>query len=263
MLPGVSDALNALLVAEAGFGAAFVSGFAVAGSLLGEPDVGLLNQTEVADVARRVCAAAPELAVVVDADTGYGDERSVQRTVQLWEQAGAAGMFLEDQVWPKRCGHMAGKAVVETAEWLAKLEAALESRTHLHVTARTDARAVYGLDAALERAGAAAALGVDAIFVEAPEDRGELETIAEELSGFGGTLVANMVEFGRSPLLSTAELGEMGFDLVISPLTTLLSATAAMRSALGELAREGTTRGHLHHMTSFDDFTAIVGLDHH
>jgi 2-methylisocitrate lyase-like PEP mutase family enzyme len=261
MLPGVADPLGALLVAEAGFDAAFVSGFAVAGTMLGEPDVGLLTQTEVADVARRVCAAVPQIAVVVDADTGYGDERTVRRTTRLWEQAGAAGLFLEDQVWPKRCGHMAGKAVIDTDDWLAKLSAAMQARTHLHVTARTDARSVEGLDPALERARAAADLGVDAIFVEAPESIAELEQIADALSGFGGSLVANMVEFGRTPLLSAAELSEIGFSIVISPVTALLAATKAIRGALSELRRTGTSRDRLGELTAFDDFTSIVGLE--
>ncbi len=258
--PGVWDPLSALLVQEAGFPSAFVSGFAVAGTMLGVPDIGLLTQTEIADAARRIGAAAPGLALIVDADTGYGDERSAARTAQLWERLGASGMFLEDQVFPKKCGHMKDKQVVETADWLAKLRAVLDARTHLHVTARTDARAVIGLDEAIERGRAAADLGVDAVFVEAPQSRGEYEQIASALGGRGVTLVANMVEGGKSPLLSVDELDELGFGLVLHPLTALLSMVPAIRSSLRELATRGTARDQVGDLAAFDDFTTLVGL---
>jgi 2,3-dimethylmalate lyase len=259
LMPGVWDPLSALLAARAGFEVVFVSGFAVAGTLLGRPDIGLLTQTEMAEVARRVCAAVPETAVVVDADTGYGDAVSTARTVELWESAGAAGMFVEDQVWPKRCGHMAGKEVVSRDDWLAKLRAVTASRQHIHLTARTDARSPLGLDEALERARAAADLGVDAVFVEAPESMDELVRIGESLQSV--TLVANMVESGRTPLLTPTELGQLGFDLIVSPLSGLLAATAALGQAYDELARSGTLRDQLDRLTSFDEFTALVGLD--
>src|SRR4051794_39239919 len=181
LMPGVWDPLSARLAAGAGFATVFLSGYAVAGTLLGQPDVGVLTQTEMAAVAGRVCPAVPDTMVVVDADTGYGNALNVQRTVELWEAAGATGLFLEDQVWPKRCGHMAGKQVVEAGEWLAKLQAALDGRHHLHVTARTDARAPYGLDEAIERGRRARDLGVDAVFVEAPESVAELERVAAAL----------------------------------------------------------------------------------
>ncbi len=155
-------------------------------------------------MARRVCTANPELMVVVDGDTGYGNPLSVRRTVDLWEQAGATGIFIEDQVWPKRCGHMDGKEVVPVDDWLAKLAAAVEQRTDLFVTARTDARAVIGLDEAIDRARAAVEVGVDAVFVEAPESIAELQAISESLPAV--TLVANMVEGGKTPLLTPAEL---------------------------------------------------------
>ena len=163
LMPGVWDALSVRLAAQAGFSTVFLSGYCVSGTLLGLPDVGYLTQGEMAAVAARVCAASPETTVVVDADTGYGNPLNVVRTVELWEQAGASGMFLEDQVWPKRCGHMAGKQVVPREDWLAKLRAAVGRRTHLHVTARTDARAAVGLDEALERARMARDEGVDAL----------------------------------------------------------------------------------------------------
>ncbi|MGH9225642.1 MAG: isocitrate lyase/PEP mutase family protein, partial [Acidimicrobiales bacterium] len=150
LMPGVWDALSARLVAQAGFEVCFLSGYATAATLLGLPDFGYLTQPEMAEVARRVCTAAPGVAVVVDGDTGHGNALNTIRTVQLWEQAGAAGIFLEDQVWPKRCGHMAGKRVVPREEWLTKLRAAVDARDRLFVVARTDARAAIGLDEACE-----------------------------------------------------------------------------------------------------------------
>lgn len=261
MMPGVWDPLSAIVSAEAGFDVLFVSGYCVAGTLLGLPDVGYLTQTEMAEVARRVCLAAPEQTVVVDADTGYGGATATIRTVELWESAGAAGMFLEDQVWPKRCGHMAGKEVVSRDEWLAKLRAALDHRTHLFVTARTDARGPLGLEEAIERGRAARDLGVDAVFVEAPESVAELEQIAAALSDC--VLVANMVETGRTPLLTGEELHELGFDLIVSPLSGLFAAVHAMRTALATLRTQGSLRDDLDALVDFETFTGLVGLDRH
>jgi methylisocitrate lyase len=186
---------------------------------------------------------------------------NTRRTVDLWEQAGAAGLFLEDQVWPKRCGHMAGKQVVPRDEWLAKLRAAVERRTHLHVTARTDARAAIGLDEALSRAKAAADVGVDAVFVEAPESIDELEAIAAAVPG--KVLVANMVETGKTPLLTPSELHDLGFDLIVSPLSGLLSATKALRDSLALLRAKGTLRDDLDRLVDFEEFGAIVDLPGH
>ena len=258
LMPGVWDPLSAKLAVEAEFDTVFVSGFCVSATMLGKPDFGFLTQTEMAEVARRVCAAAPNTSVVVDADTGYGGPLNAIRTVELWEQAGAAGMFLEDQVWPKRCGHMPGKQVVPAEDWLAKLRAAVEHRTHLHITARTDARAMNGLDNAIERAKMARDLGVDAIFIEAPESVAELERIATELSDV--TLVANMVETGKTPLLTPAELAELGFHLIVSPLSALFTMVHAIRESLALLRTEGSLRGHPDRLVAFDDFGALVGL---
>jgi len=257
-MPGVWDALSARLAAGAGCTTAFLSGFCVSGALLGLPDVGHLTQTEMADVARRACAAAPELELVVDADTGYGNPLNVRRTVELWEQAGAAGLFLEDQVWPKRCGHMAGKQVVAREEWLRKLRAACEHRRALHVTARTDARAVLGLGEAIERGRMARDCGVDAVFVEAPESVAELEAVAAALPDV--TLVANMVETGRTPLLTPDELTQLGFRLVVSPLSLLFAAVHAVQWSLATLRTEGSLRDHLDRLVDFDGFGRVVGL---
>ena len=260
-MPGVWDPLSARIVQNAGFSTAFISGFAVSGTLLGRPDVGYLTQTEMAEVAQRVCSAVPDLNLVVDADTGYGDPMTVRRTVELWEQAGAAGLFLEDQVWPKKCGHMDGKQVVPSEEWLEKLKTVMRTRSDIFVTARTDARAVNGLPDALERGRMARDLGVDAVFVEAPQSLSELDEIAVALPDV--VLVANMVEKGKTPLLTPSELADRGFRLIVSPLSGLLSATKAVADAYSRLQSFGTLRGHLDTITAFDEFTDIVGLPKH
>ena len=262
LMPGVWDALSTRLAVEAGFEVVFLSGYCLSGTLLGLPDYGYVTQVEVADAARRVCAAAGSTAVVVDGDTGYGNPLNVVRTVELFESAGAAARVLEDQVWPKRCGHMAGKQVVPADEWLAKLSAALDRRTSLLVVARTDARAAVGMDEALARAQAAASLGVDAVFVEAPESLDELRQVRDAVPD-GVVLVANMVEAGRTPLLTPDELGELGYSLIVSPLSGLFAATKAMRSAFATLRAEGTLRDRLDDLVGFDEFSAIVDLDRH
>lgn len=261
LMPGVWDPMSALLAEQAGFSTLFLSGFALSGTLLGEPDIGIIGQSEMADAARRVCSAVPGTQVVVDADTGYGDDSEIARTVALWEGAGAAGMFLEDQEWPKKCGHMEDKRVVSRDEWLGRLRTVLRCRSELHVTARTDALAVEGIDEAIERARMARDLGVDAVFVEAPRSVADLERIASEVDGV--VLVANMVEKGKTPLLTPGELAALGFRLVVSPLSGLLSAARALGDAYAHLHREGTMRDVLGSMTSFDGFTELVGLEKH
>jgi 2-methylisocitrate lyase-like PEP mutase family enzyme len=263
LMPGVWDALSARLVVQAGFDTAFVSGFCVSGTRLGVPDFGYLTQTEMAETGARVAASSPELMVLIDADTGYGNALNVMRTVALYESAGAVGLFLEDQVWPKKCGHMAGKQVVPRDEWLAKLRAAVEARTHLHITARTDARAAVDLTDAIDRAKAAADVGVDALFVEAPQSMAELEQIARELAPLGLPLVANMIEKGQTPLLTPGELRDLGYSLIAAPLSLMFAATKAMRDVLSVLHDHGTTRDHLSMLVPFDEFGAIVDLDGH
>lgn len=258
LMPGSWDALSSRLAADAGFSTVFLSGYCVSGTQLGLPDYGFLTQTEMADQARRVTAANPGLDVVVDGDTGYGNPLNVIRTVDLWEQAGAAGVFIEDQIWPKRCGHMAGKQVVPRADWLAKLRAAVDHRSELLVCARTDARSAVDLDEAIERGKAAVDTGVDAVFVEAPETIAEMERIASEVPA--PVLVANMVEAGRTPLLTPTELTDLGFRLVVSPLTALFSMVAAVRTSLEILASAGSLRDDLDRLVSFEEFTEIVGL---
>jgi methylisocitrate lyase len=240
-----------------------VSGFCVSGTRLGVPDFGYLTQTEMAETGARIANSSPELMVLIDADTGYGNALNVMRTVALYESAGAVGLFLEDQVWPKKCGHMAGKQVVPRDEWLSKLRAAVESRTHLHITARTDARAAVHLADAIDRAKAAADVGVDALFVEAPQSMAELDQIARELAPLGLPLVANMIEKGQTPLLTPVELHDLGYSLVAAPLSLLFAATKAMRDVLAVLHQDGTTRDNLPMLVPFDEFGGIVDLDGH
>jgi methylisocitrate lyase len=261
LMPGVWDALSARLVAQAGFDVCFLSGYATAATLLGLPDFGYVTQAEMAEVARRVCGAAPEVAVVVDGDTGHGNALNTIRTVGLWEAAGAAGIFLEDQVWPKKCGHMAGKRVVARDEWLTKLRAAVEHRDRLFVVARTDARAAVGLDEAIERALRAADLGVDAVFVEAPESIDEMEAVAKATPGL--VRVANMIEAGKTPLLTPAELHDLGFDLIVSPLTGLFASARALANVYGVLREKGSLRDDLELVTDFAAFNRLVDLDRH
>jgi methylisocitrate lyase len=261
LMPGVWDALTARMCVQAGHEVAFLSGYCTSATLLGLPDFGYLTQGEMAEVARRVCSAAPDLMVVVDADTGYGNPLNTMRTVELWEAAGATGLFLEDQVWPKKCGHMGGKQVVPAEDWLAKLKAAVATRTHLHVTARTDARAAVSLDEAIDRARRALDVGVDAVFVEAPESLAELEQIAEALPDC--VRVANMIETGKTPLLTPAELHDLGFDLIVSPLGGLYAAVKALQGTYATLAEKGTLRDDLDPLVTFDEFNAIVDLDEH
>lgn len=261
LMPGVWDALSARLASDAGFQVVFLSGFATAASLLGLPDFGYLTPAEMADVARRVCRTVGGSAVVVDGDTGGGNALNTIRTVELFESAGAAGIFLEDQLWPKKCGHMAGKRVVPREEWLGKLQAALDHRWRLFIVARTDARAAVGLDEAILRARMAAELGVDAVFVEAPQSVEEMAAVADALPGV--VLVANMIEAGKTPLLTPGELHGLGYDLIVSPLSGLFAMARSVATAYQVLADQGTLRNHLDLVTSFDEFNRVVDLDGH
>lgn len=262
-MPGVYDALSARLAEQAGFDVLFISGYSVSAAHLGLPDYGYLTQTEIAATARTVCGATNR-PVIVDADTGYGNALNAIRTARLLHEAGAAGLFLEDQVSPKRCGHFAGKEVIDRDEWLAKLRAVVDLRedgVDLFVVARTDARAAVSLDEAAARAAAARDVGVDAVFVEAPESTEELRRVARAVSDT--TRVANMIEGGRTPLLSPAELHELGYDLIVTPLTGLFVAARALRQAYETLADAGTMRDDLEQLVSFDEFAEIIDLAGH
>ena len=261
MLPGVYDALSAKLVERAGFPLVFVSGFSVAAAQLGLPDFGYLTQTEMVAVARRVCSAVT-VPVIIDADTGYGNALNVIRTVNELMDAGAAGMIMEDQVWPKRCGHMKGKRVIPAHEQVQKIRAAVEARgdRDFFIIARTDARQVDGLEAAITRCRRYKEAGADALFVEAANSEGELETIAKELPS---PLVTNMLEGGVTPLLPKTQLEKLGFQLVVCSLSVLYASTKAVSDVLEVLQRLGTTKSELDRLTSFEQFSEVIGLEKH
>lgn len=258
--PGAYDALSARLVGQAGFDAVYMTGFGTTAGLLGRPDVGLLTGTEMADNARRLVAAV-DVPVIADGDTGYGNAINVLRTVQTYEQAGVAAIQLEDQVTPKKCGHMSGKKIVPLPEMLGKIRAATDARRdpEFLIIARTDAVAVEGVDAAIERARAFRDAGADLLFVEAPTSEADIERVAGELAGVA-PLVFNWAEGGKTPPLSLERMAELGFALVLYPIGTLLAATAGMRSLLETLRKDGTPQAAVPGLPAFDEFTSLVGL---
>jgi carboxyvinyl-carboxyphosphonate phosphorylmutase len=260
LAPGAYDALSARLIEQAGFDAVYMTGFGTTASLIGRPDVGLLSGAEMVDNARRIVSAV-DVPVIADADTGYGNAINVVRTVQLYEQAGVAGIQLEDQVMPKKCGHMSGKLLIGAEEMVGKLRAAVAARRDqdLLIIARTDAVAVTGVDDAITRARAFAQAGADALFVEAPTSEDDIERVAEELRDVA-PLVFNWAEGGRTPPLSLDRISELGFSLVIYPIGTLLAATAGIRSLLAMLKAEGTPVSGLNRLPTFEEFTDLVGL---
>ena len=257
-LPGVFDALSARIAEHVGFDAMFQTGYGSSAALLGMPDFGLLNAGETLENAKRIISAVSS-PVLVDADTGYGNPLNVWRMVRDLENLGAAGIFLEDQVWPKRCGHMAGKEVIPTDDYLPKLKAALEARRSKDfvIVARTDARAPLGLQEAIERGKAYRKAGADAVFVEAPRSVEELKQVAEEIDA---PLVANMIEDGITPNLPSQELQKLGYRIAVFPLSALYSATYAMREVLTELKNTGATKQTRRMMVTFKDFNSFVDL---
>ena len=256
VVPGVYDALGAKMVQSVGFGAMFQTGYGTSATLFGMPDYGFVGATETVENARRICAAV-SVPVIVDADTGYGGALNVHRLVRQLEAAGAGGIFLEDQRWPKRCGHMAGKEVVTQEEYTEKLGAALDARQSRDfvIVARTDARATEGLEAAIQRGLDNYKTGADAIFVEAPRTVGEMRRIGEAIDA---PLVANMIEGGATPVQPAESLHSMGFTLVLYPLSVLYASAAAALSALRDLYQNGTTTGE--GMLSFEQFNKLVDL---
>jgi len=219
VIPGVYDAIGAKIAERVGFSAMFQTGYGTSASLFGMPDYGFIGATETVENARRICRAV-SVPVIVDADTGYGNALSVWKLVKELEAAGASGMFLEDQRWPKRCGHMQGKEVVPHEEYAEKLQAAVDARSSKDfiIVARTDARATEGLDAAIERGLANKKLGADVIFIEAPKSVNEMKKIGKSINA---PLVANMIEGGATPLNSASALYKMGFKIILYPLSVL------------------------------------------
>jgi 2-methylisocitrate lyase-like PEP mutase family enzyme len=259
--PGAFNALFAKLIEEAGFPAVYLSGAGVSNSLLGEPDLGILTQTEMAGIADHVCRAV-DVPVVADGDTGYGGVHNVARTIELYERAGVAGIQIEDQAFPKKCGHFEGKEVVAPEQMLQRIHAARDARTGsegIVIIARTDARAPLGLDAAIERAHAYGEAGADVLFVEAPQTPDELARVGSELSDYH--LMANMVEFGKTPLLPADELGALGFSLIIYPGSITRAIVPAARAVLNDLRAKGTTAGRLDEMATFGDVNDLLDLD--
>ncbi len=262
LAPGAYDALSAKIIASLGFDAVYVTGYGASASRLGEPDVGLLSMGEMVAHARGIACAVPGVPVIADADNGYGNALNVRRTVQEYEAAGVAAIQLEDQVLPKRCGHMEGKRVVPVAEMTGKLRAAVEARRDpdLVIIARTDARAVEGFQAAVDRCRVYRDAGADVIFLEAPVSREEL---AEACRLIQAPLMANLIEHGKTPLLPLDELVAMGYRIAIYPLSALYAAARAVREVLLELKERGTTEGAIGRMVAFEEFNRLVGLPEH
>lgn len=260
LAPGVYDALTAALVADAGFPAAYLSGASIAYTRLGRPDIGLVAMTEVADVVARIAERVPELPLIVDADTGFGNALNVQRTFTLLERMGAAAIQLEDQQMPKRCGHFDGKRLVSTPEMVGKIRAALDARRDAGtvLVARTDAIAVEGFEAALDRADAYAAAGADVLFVEAPQSLAQLAAIGRR---FDVPLLANMVDGGKTPVRSAAHLAELGYRLVIFPGALVRAQAFVARDMLSTIARDGSTAAMANRMFDFCGLQALLGTE--
>ena len=258
VMPGVYDAIGAKIVEKVGFEAMFQTGYGTSATLFGMPDYGFIGSTETVDNGRRICHAV-STPVIVDADTGYGNALSVWKLVQELEEVGASGIFLEDQRWPKRCGHMQGKEVIQKDEYAEKLQAALDARSNKDfiIVARTDARAIEGLDKAIERGLYYKKIGADAIFIEAPKTIQEMKIIGKSINA---PLVANMIEGGATPIISKSKLHKMGFKIVLYPLSVLFSNTYSTLKLLQELKKSGTTRKLSKQIVNFNQFNDIVEL---
>ncbi len=258
VIPGVYDAIGAKIAQKVGFEAMFQTGYGTSATLFGMPDYGFIGATETVENARRICRAV-SVPVIVDSDTGYGNALSVWKIVNELQAAGAHGIFLEDQRWPKRCGHMAGKEVIEKEEYAEKLQAAVDAKKgkDFVIVARTDARATRGLDEAIGRAKYYRKIGADAVFVEAPKSIDEMRRIGKEINA---PLVANMIEGGATPIRSASELHRMGFKIILYPLSVLYANTYASLQILKELKKSGTTKRLAKSVVNFDEFNEIVEL---
>ena len=258
VIPGVYDAIGAKIAQKVGFEAMFQTGYGTSATLFGMPDYGFIGAAETTENARRICRAV-SVPVIVDSDTGYGNALSVWKLVNELQSAGAAGIFLEDQRWPKRCGHMAGKEVIEKEEYAEKLQAAVDAKKSKDfiIVARTDARATRGLEDAIERAKYYKKIGADAVFVEAPRSIDEMKKIGKVINA---PLVANMIEGGATPVLSAKELHRMGFKIILYPLSVLYANTFASLAILKELKKSGTTKRLAKNVVTFDQFNDIVEL---
>ncbi|MFQ6018139.1 MAG: oxaloacetate decarboxylase [Kiloniellaceae bacterium] len=258
--PGVFELISARIADRIGFPALYMTGYGTVASYLGLPDAGLASYSDMVDRVARICGAT-ETPVIADADTGYGGLLNVQHTVRGYEQAGAAAIQLEDQEFPKKCGHTPGRRVVPIADMVAKIEVALaarQSRDFL-IIARTDARTEHGLDEALRRGEAFAEAGADIIFIEAPESAEEMRAIARALRD--KPLLANIVEGGKTPVLTAKELKEIGYAMAIFPATAFLATAATLRSVYEHISREGSSRGVKNPLYDFEAFGKLMGFE--
>jgi len=257
--PGTYDALGARIIEQSGFNSLYLSGAGVAYSLLGRPDIGLVTMTEMVDRAHAICDAV-SIPVIADADTGFGNSLNTYRTVREYEKAGISCIQLEDQVMPKRCGHMSGKQLVPVDEMLAKIHAACDARvdSDFCIMARTDAIAVEGFEQALERAAAYREAGADILFIEAPQSEDMMRKLCSQF--YDVPLLANMVEGGKTPLKTAAELQELGYSIVIFPGAIARVVSKAVSEFMTHLYKNGTTRDYLDHMFIFDELNTILGL---
>jgi 2-methylisocitrate lyase-like PEP mutase family enzyme len=258
--PGAYDALSARLIAQAGFSVVYMTGFGTAASVLGQPDVGLLTMSEMVSRAAAVAAVIGDLPLIADADTGYGNPINVRRTIREYERAGVAGLHIEDQVRPKKCGHMVGKQVIPLDEMVQKIHAAVDARQDpdFVIIARTDAIAVYGLEDALQRGQTYREAGADVVFIEAPRSIVELQAIVQTFSNV--PLLYNWADSGKTPLLPLDEIRTLGFKLVIFPVSMLFAATHAMLRLLEVLKQGQTPTPFAEHMVTFSQFTDQIGL---
>jgi methylisocitrate lyase len=258
ILPGVYDALTAKIAEDVGFETAFQTGYGTSASLLGMPDFGFLNAGETLENAKRIINSV-NIPILVDIDTGYGNPLNVWKIVKDLERIGAKGIFLEDQVWPKRCGHMAGKTVIPKEEYILKLNAAMDARedNEFIIVARTDSLAQFGIEEAIERGKEYKRIGADVIFIEAPKTIDQMELIAKEIKA---PLLANMIEEGITPNLTADQLRKMGFKMVVFPLSALFSATFAIKQTLQTLKKTGTTKELKNKMITFQEFNDLVNL---
>ncbi|MGH1522373.1 MAG: isocitrate lyase/PEP mutase family protein [Nitrosopumilus sp.] len=258
VIPGVYDAISAKIAEKVGFDVMFQTGYGTSATMFGMPDYGFIGATETIDNARRICRAV-SVPVIVDSDTGYGNALSVWKLVKELESSGASGIFLEDQQWPKRCGHMQGKEVISQEEYTEKLAAAIDARESKDfiIVARTDARATKGLDAAIERGKQNKKTGADAIFVEAPRSLNEMKKIGREINA---PLVANMIEGGATPLNSAETLNKIGFKIILYPLSVLYANTFATMNILKELKKSGNTKKCKERVVDFNQFNELVEL---
>ena len=260
VIPGAYDALSARLIVQTGFRAVYMTGFGTSASVLGQPDVGLLTMSEMVSRAAALASVAGDVPLIADADTGYGNPLNVRRTIREYVRAGVAGLHIEDQVWPKKCGHMEGKQVIPMEEMVQKVHAAVDARQDpdFVIIARTDANAVTGFEDALRRGQAYREAGADVIFIEAPRSLEELRAIGQ---AFRGTpLIFNWAESGKTPLLPLSEIQALGFNLVIFPVSLLFAATHAMLALLELLKTGETPAAYSERMVTFSQFTTQLGL---